>query len=153
MQLPLVLQLMLIRSIEAVASKPWWELVPEESKLIFSLTIFFINLIVLTLVLYIAGLVVVGKKRALMTDAFLIALVGTVLSTAFFTFIPYGLIALVLAILAWLLLIKNLYETGWLSAIAVGIMAMIVFLAAAILIALIFGILEKAIEHLMSWWL
>jgi hypothetical protein len=144
---------MLIRSIEAVASKPWWELVPEESKLIFSLTIFFINLIVLTLVLYIAGLVVVGKKRALMTDAFLIALVGTVLSTAFFTFIPYGLIALVLAILAWLLLIKNLYETGWLSAIAVGIMAMIVFLAAAILIALIFGILEKAIEHLMSWWL
>ncbi|MBS7632087.1 hypothetical protein KEJ15_00465, partial [Candidatus Bathyarchaeota archaeon] len=63
------------------------------------------------------------------------------------------LIALVLAILVWLLLIKNLYETGWLGAIAVGIMAIVVFLVAAILIALIFGILEKAIEHLISGWL
>ncbi|MBS7632088.1 hypothetical protein KEJ15_00470, partial [Candidatus Bathyarchaeota archaeon] len=79
MQPSIVFQLILAKSLEAVASKPWWELIPEESKLIFSLTIFFVNLIVLTLVLYIAGLIVVGKKRALMTEALIIALVGTVL--------------------------------------------------------------------------
>jgi len=57
-------------------------------------------------------------------------------------FIPYRLIALVLCIFTWLLLIKRLYETGWLGAIAVGILAMIIFLAVTVLLALFFGILH-----------
>jgi hypothetical protein len=111
------------------------------------LTLFFVNLLVLAIVLYLAGLVVVGKKRALLTDAFIISLVGTVLSTVFFMFIPYRLVALLLGIITWLLLIKRLYGTGWIGAIGVGILAIIIFLAVTVLLALAFGILSIVIER------
>jgi len=130
---------------------PWWEIIPEELRLIFSLALFFVSLLVLAVVLYLAGLVVVGRKRALLTDAFIISLLGTVLSTIFFLFIPYRIIALLLCIFVWLLLIKRLYETGWLDAIAVGILAIIIFLAVTVLLALIFGILYIVIERFLSF--
>jgi len=125
----------------------WWGLIHEDFRLVFSLTLFFVNLLILTIVLYLAGLVVVGKKRALLSDAFMISLVGTVLSTVFFMFIPYRLIALFLGIITWLLLIKRLYETGWIGAIGVGILAIIIFLAVTLLLALAFGILSTVIER------
>jgi hypothetical protein len=128
----------------------WWNLIPENLRLIFSLAFFFVNLLVLAVVLYLAGLIVVGKRRALMSDAFIISFLGTVLSTALFLFIPYRLIALFLSIVIWLLLIKRLYETGWLGAMAVGILAIIIFLAVTVIIALAFGILYIIIELFFS---
>jgi len=142
MMLTNIIRLMLVGSLIADAEGSWWRMIPEELRLVFSLVVFFVNLLVLAVVLYLAGLVVVGKKRALLTDAFIISFLGTVLSTLFLMFIPYRLIALVLCIFTWLLLIKRLYETGWLGAIAVGILAMIIFLAVTVLLALFFGILH-----------
>jgi len=127
---------------------PWWNLIPEGFRLIFFLAVFFISLLVLVVVLYLAGLIVVGRKRALLTDAFIISLLGTVLSNLFFMFIPYSLVALFLSILVWLLLIKRLYETKWLGAIAVGILAVIIYLALVIVLALIFGVIEAVWELL-----
>jgi len=129
----------------------WWDLIREDFRLIFSLTLFFVSLLVLTIVLYLAGLVVVGKKRALLTDAFIISLLGTVLSTVFFMFIPYRLLALLLSIILWLLLIKRLYETGWIGAIGVGILAIIIFLAVTVLLALAFGILSIVLERFLPF--
>ena len=139
--------LLVSSSIAARGEGTWWDLIQEDFRLIFSLTLFFVNLLVLAIVLYLAGLVVVGKKRALLADAFMISLVGTVLSTVFFMFIPYRLIALFLGIILWLLLIKRLYGTGWIGAIGVGILAIIIFLAVTVLLALAFGILSIVIER------
>jgi len=113
---------------------------------------FIVNLIVLTIVLYIAGFIVVGKKRAEFLDAFVIALLGTVISTFFMVFltgipllefdgrklsIGAGL-GLILSFLSYLLLIRHYYETGWLGALAVAIVAVIVFVVfTAILAALL----------------
>jgi len=141
------LVLLVSSSIAAGGEGAWWDLIGEDFRLIFSLTLFFVNLLVLAIVLYLAGLVVVGKKRALLADAFMISLVGTVLSTVFFMFIPYRLIALFLGIILWLLLIKRLYGTGWIGAIGVGILAIIIFLAVTVLLALAFGILSIVIER------
>jgi len=124
----------------------WWNLIPEGFRLIFSLIVFFVSLLVLAVVLYLAGLVVVGKRRALLSDAFIISLLGTVLSTLFLMFIPYRLVALLLSITVWLLLIKRLYETGWLGAIAVGILAIIIYLATLFILAVLFGIFEAIWE-------
>ena len=118
--------------------------------LAFGVVLFLVELLVLAVVLYIAGRVVVGKKRALFSDAFIIALLGTILSSIFMVFIPYNLLALLLSIFVWLLLIKRLYETGWLGAIAVGILAIIVFVVVLVLIALLFGILYLVVEWLLS---
>jgi len=114
---------------------------------------FIVNLIVLTMVLYVAGYVVVGKKRAQFLDAFVIALLGTVISTFFMVFltdipllkfdgrklsIGAGL-GLILSFLGYLLLIRHYYETGWLGALVVAIVAVIVFVVfTAILAALLF---------------
>jgi hypothetical protein len=57
---------------------------------------------------------------------------------------------LLLSVFVWLLLIKRLYETGWLGAIAVGILALIVFVVVLVFIALLFGILYLVVEWLLS---
>jgi len=126
-------------------------MIPEELRLIFSLAIFFVNLLVLAVVLYLAGLVVVGKKRALLADAFIISLLGTVVSTLLLMVIPNRVGALVISIVVWLLLIRRLYETGLLGATAVGIFAMIIFLAVTVLLALFFGILYTVSELFLSF--
>jgi len=140
-------RLILLGSLSLLAKKPWAELIPDALlRLIFFLAVFFLSLLVLTVVLYLAGLIVVGGKRARLTDAFLISLLGTILSNLFFIFIPYGLIALFLSIVVWLLLIKRFYETGWVGAFAVGILTIIVYLVIVIILALIFGIIAVVWE-------
>jgi ABC-type Na+ efflux pump permease subunit len=133
---------MLLASMGLIARREgsWWDNIIGELgrglAIIFSLVLFFVGLLVLTVVLYLAGLIVVGGKRARFSDALIIAFLGTVLSTLFLMFIPYPLIALILSIITWLLLIKSLYETGWLGSLAVGILAIINYLAVFILLAL-----------------
>jgi len=86
---------------------------------------FVLGLLVLTIVFYIAGRAVVGKKRALFSDAFVISLLGTIVMSICLNF--FGLlVGAILSLIVWLLLVKHYYETGWLGAIAVGIMALIV---------------------------
>ncbi|MEM2386907.1 MAG: hypothetical protein QXO50_02675, partial [Candidatus Bathyarchaeia archaeon] len=107
------------------AARPDWRWgIREGLTLLFTLALFLIELVVLAVLLYLAGLIVVGKRRALFSDAFIIALLGTVLSTIFVIFLP-NLIALLLSVITWLILIKKLFETGWLGAIAVGILVVI----------------------------
>jgi hypothetical protein len=113
-----------------------WDIIPETLRPAFALVWFFVELFVMAGVFYIAGLIVVGGKRARFSDAFIISLLGTVLSTLFMLFIPYKLVALLLSLFTWLLLIKRLYETGWLGAIAVGILAVIVYFAILVLLVL-----------------
>jgi hypothetical protein len=100
---------------------------------------FIVGLIVLTLVFYIAGRVVVGGKKALFSDAFVISLLGTiVMNVCLYFFHP--LVGAILSLIVWLLLIRHYYETGWLGAIAVAIMAVIVSVVIAILLGILLGI-------------
>jgi hypothetical protein len=151
MKLPHLLQhvLLLLLSTIGQGEESWWNLIREDLRIIFALGLFFLNLLILAVFLYFAGLIVVGKKRALLSDAIIISLLGTVLSTLFFMFLPYRLLALALSIFLWLLLIKRLYRTGWLMAIAVGILALIIFLAVTVLLALFFGIIEVLTERFL----
>jgi hypothetical protein len=151
MKLPQSLQhsLLLIVGIAAQGEKSWWNLIRDDLRIIFSLGLFFLNLIILAVFLYFAGLVVIGKKRALLSDAFIISLIGTVLSTVFFMFLPYRLLALALSVILWLLLIKRVYGTKWPSAIAVGVLALIIFLAVTAILALFFGIIEVFRERFL----
>ncbi|MEM3442795.1 MAG: hypothetical protein QXM86_02915 [Candidatus Bathyarchaeia archaeon] len=147
-----LIEIILQLSFKAGKRPEWpWGL-PEELVLIFAIAWFFLSLFVLAVVLYIAGLIVVGRKRALLSDAFIISLLGTVLTTLFAIFIPYPLITLILSLLVWLILIKRLFETGWLGAIAVGILAIVIYLVLLVLLAFAFHILEKIFDWLRSIW-
>lgn len=103
-----------------------------------ALLTFIVNLIVLTLILYIAGLAVVGGERTKLSSAFAIALLGTfvnfVLNMLFALLslsveLPWEYVfvfRLILSLIVWLSLIKNFYRTGWLGAFAVAILALII---------------------------
>lgn len=90
---------------------------------------FVLGLIILTIVFYVAGRAVVGGKRALFSDAFVISLLGTIVANVVSFFIEQSLIGLILSLIIWLLLIKHYYETGWLGALAVAILAVVVYIA------------------------
>ena len=127
-----------------------WAQIPEEYQLLSALIVIIVNLIVLTLVFYIAGVIVVGKRRALLGDAFVISLLGTVVSgICNYFFSP--LIGAVLSLLVWLLLIRHYYETGWLGALAVGILAVIVAVVMFIVVLFILSLLLGFTFVLLGW--
>lgn len=127
-----------------------WAQIPEEYQLLSALVVIIVNLIVLTLVFYIAGILVVGKRRALLGDAFVISLLGTVVSgICNYFFSP--LVGAVLSLLVWLLLIRHFYETGWLGALAVGILAIIVYVIMAIVVLFILALLLGFTFVLLGW--
>jgi len=96
---------------------------------------FILGLVILTIIFYIAGRIVVGKKRALFSDAFVISLLGTIVMSICLSFFKTPLVGAVLSLIIWLLLVKHYYETGWLGAIAVGIMALIVSIVILVILA------------------
>jgi len=119
--------------------------------LILEIIRFIINLVVLTIVLYAAGRIVVGQKRAQFSDAFVIALFGIVINTVFMAFLP-GLVifsfdghalsfgsglGLIISFVVYLLLIRYYYETGWLGALAVAILAVIIFVVLSLVLAVL----------------
>src|SRR5436309_9073665 len=87
------------------------------------IVLFIIYLIVIGFVLWLAGEIVVGR-RVTFGEALAIAGVGTFLVGASIAFL--GLIGLLLGLVVFLLLVKHYFKTGWLGAIGVGIMAIIV---------------------------
>lgn len=107
---------------------------------VFAIVSFIVNLIIMTVVFYIAGIVVVGKQRALLSDAFVISLFGTLVGALFVLFIPWHLLGLLLSLIIWLLLIKHYYETGWLGALAVAILAVIIYVAVLFVLALLLAL-------------
>lgn len=52
----------------------------------------------------------------------------------------FPVIGILLSLLVWLVLIRHYYETGWLGAIAVGILAIIVYVVVLIILAVIMGL-------------
>jgi hypothetical protein len=94
------------------------------SVLIGFLIVFIIYLLVIGFVLWMAGEIVVGR-RVTFGEALGIAGVGTFLVGAAVAFLP-GLIGLAIGLVIFLLLVKHYFKTGWLSAIGVSIMAIVV---------------------------
>jgi len=113
--------------------------IPGEAELLFDIASFILLLIIMSLVFYVAGVIVVGKRRALFSDAFVISLLGTIVMIICLQFFGV-LVGGILALIIWLLLIRHYYETGWLGAIAVGIMALIVAAVVLVIMAFVLGV-------------
>jgi hypothetical protein len=128
----------------------WWGLIPEEVRLIFSLALFLVNLVILTSVMHLAGMLILSNRKARVTDAFSISFLGTILTTVFFLFIPIRLLSLLLGVIVWLLLIRQIYRVSWLRAVMVGLLALVIFLAVTVTLALVFGILYVVFERFFS---
>ena len=95
-----------------------------------------VNVIILSPVLWLAGRAIVGKEKAKFTDAILTIVIGTVVGTLFGIFFS-GLIAALIQLILWLLIVKHFFDCGWLKALAISILAIIIFAAIAIILGLI----------------
>jgi len=96
----------------------------------FNLDVLVISIIINTLivapVLWLAGRALVGKDKAKFTDAIWIVVLGTVIGTFFGAFFK-GIIATIILLVMWLALVKHFFDCGWLKALVISILAVVIF--------------------------
>ena len=105
-----------------------------------------INTIIIGPVLWLAGRALVGKQKAKFTDGLWIAALGTVIGEILSYFFVPGIIVTVVMVIVWLGLIKRFFDCGWLKALLIAIVAIIIFIIiAAVLVILGFAIFRQFI--------
>jgi len=101
-----------------------------------------VGVIIISPVLWLAGRALAGKDKAKFTDAIMIVALGTVVGAIVGAFVG-GLIAALIMFIVWLALIKHFFECGWLKALAIAIVAVVIFLIIMAVLAILgFGILN-----------
>ena len=94
-----------------------------------------INTIIIGPVLWLAGRALVGGQKAKLTDGLWIAALGTVIGEILRYFILPGLLVSIIVVIIWLGLIKRFFDCGWLKALLIAVVAIIIFIIiAAILV-------------------
>ncbi len=95
-----------------------------------------VNTIIIGPVLWLAGRALVGKKKAKFTDGLWIAALGTIIGSLL-GFLFSGIIASIIVVIIWLALIKRFFDCGWLRALLIAIVAIIIFIIITAMLALI----------------
>ena len=95
-----------------------------------------INTIIIAPFLWISGRALVGKEKARFSDAVLTVVLGTIIGALFGVFL-HGFAASIVQLILWLALIRHFFECGWLQALAISILAVIIFAFVAIALGLI----------------
>ena len=99
-----------------------------------------VNIIILSPVLWLSGRALVGKEKAKFTDAVLIIAIGTLVWAivgVLFTGILPGIIASIIQLIFWFLIVKHFFDCGWLQALAISILTVIIFAVIVIILGLI----------------
>jgi chromate transport protein ChrA len=98
-----------------------------------------VNVIVLSPVLWIAGRLLAGKDKAKFTDALWIVVLGTVIGAVFQAFLEgiLGLLGSIIMLIIWLALVKHFFDTGWLKALVIAILAIIIYIIIVAILVLL----------------
>jgi hypothetical protein len=104
--------------------------------------------------LWISGRLLAGKQNAKFTDALWIAAIGAVVFYLFNAFVTeylsiwwLSLLSYVVLLIIWLALVKHFFDCGWLKALAISIIAVII----AVVILFIIGLVLVAIGLSAGW--
>lgn len=93
-----------------------------------------LNIIIISPVFWLAGRALSGKEKAKFTDALWIVVLGTVIGSILqFTF--SGIIASIIVLVMWLALIKHFFDCGWLKALLISIVAVVIFIIIGVVLA------------------
>jgi uncharacterized membrane protein YccC len=98
-----------------------------------------VNIIILAPVLWISGRLLAGKDKAKFMDALWIVVLGTVIGGVFQYFFK-GIIAAIIVLFIWLALVKHFFDTGWLRAFIIAVVAILIWIVIAVIIGLIIGV-------------
>lgn len=94
------------------------------------------SIIIISPILWLSGRAVVGREKARFLDAIWIVILGTVIG-GIFGFFFTGIIAAIIQLLIWIFLVKHFFDTGWLTALGISILAVVIFAVIAVLLALV----------------
>jgi len=86
---------------------------------------FIVNIILVSIVLWAVGRGTVGGDKTKFSDAFWIAVLGIIIGSAITYFVP--IIGFILVLILWIALIHHFFDTGWLGALGIGIVAIIIY--------------------------
>jgi hypothetical protein len=95
-----------------------------------------VRIILLSPILWIAGRLLAGSDKAKFTDAIWIVVLGTVIGgliEALFS----GILATIIVLFIWLALVKHFFDAGWLKALAIAIIAVILWIVIAAILLLV----------------
>ena len=95
-----------------------------------------VGVIVISPVLWLSGRAVVGREKAKFTDAVWIVVLGTVIG-GIFGWLFVGVIAFIIQLFIWVALVKHFFDTGWLKALGISILAVIIFAVIVVILALV----------------
>ncbi|MCL2643538.1 MAG: hypothetical protein FWD52_08555 [Candidatus Bathyarchaeota archaeon] len=96
-----------------------------------------INIVIIAPALWLSGILLAGKNKAKFTDALWIVTLGTIVSAVFGYFLWEGIIASVILMVILLGLVKHFFNCGWIKAVIISIVAVIIFIIIAAILALI----------------
>jgi len=111
-----------------------------------SVLTFLIKIVLLTFVIWIVGRSTVGDEKAKFTDAFWIALVGSIVGSLLSQWVPY--IGFFIVLILWLALIKHFYDTGWLGALGISIVTVIVWFIIVLALKFLLGFNIAELPHI-----
>jgi hypothetical protein len=103
-----------------------------------------ISIIFIAPVLWIAGRVLVGGKKAKFTDAIWIVTLGAVVGAVIGVLIS-GLIGALIQLIVWLYLVKHFFDCGWVKALAISIVAVVI----SVVILTILAALGLSLFHII----
>jgi len=95
-----------------------------------------VNIIIMAPVLWLAGRALVGAEKAKFVDALWIVVLGTVISTVFNSLFS-GIIASIILLIILLALVKHFFDSGWLKAFAISLLAVIIFVVIIAILAFV----------------
>ena len=111
-----------------------------------------IGWVVSALALFFAGRIVSGKKASL-SEAFVIALVGPILVgiTRFIIAFIFGpIISLIIALLVWLWAVKSIFGVGWGATFLISILAIFMFVASVVLVSFVIGLQKSYFSKILN---
>jgi hypothetical protein len=96
-----------------------------------------VKIIVLAPAFWLAGRALAGKGKAKFIDAVWIVILGTLIGGIFSFFEIIGIIALVIQLIVWLGLVKHFFDTDWIRAFIISVLAIIIIIMVGFILGLI----------------
>ena len=98
-----------------------------------------VGVIFVSPVLWLVGRWLVGKLKAKFTDAIWIVALGIIIWAIIGYLSLPGWVAAIVMVIVWLALIKHFFDCGWLKALLIAIVALVIFFVIAFILALVLG--------------
>jgi len=96
-----------------------------------------IKIIVLSPAFWLAGRALAGKENAKFLDAVWIVILGTLIGGIFSYFEIVGIIALIIQLIIWLGLVKHFFDTDWIRAFVISVLAVIIIIVVGFILGLV----------------